>query len=202
MLYSPNICSSYTQTALVQPSQRLTRQSAIDSPQFLSPPTPILKTPSFHDKNTRTRRSHHPLSPTVHITPQTSLDYGPRRPSVCPRSPNLLSPPPSSSPTHTRRPSSLSPEEFALSRETSTRIGANVRSKRQYSVPVQEKLKKSKSKEEEKGMDPLPVMGAVIIASLLGGPVCLVANIKLGLFAAIGGGIMGYTTGKMFSDHG
>ena len=75
-----------------------------------------------------------------------------------------------------------------------------MRSKRQYSVPVQEKLKRSKSKDEEKGLDPLPVI--VLIDSLLGGPVCLVANLKLGLFAAICGGIMGYTTGKMFSDHG
>ena len=43
---------------------------------------------------------------------------------------------------------------------------------------------------------------AVFIASVFGGPVCLIANLKLGMFAAIGGGIMGYTTGKMFSDHG
>ena len=29
----------------------------------------------------------------------------------------------------------------------------------------------------------------------------LVAGLKLGMFAAIGGGIMGYTTGKMFAEH-
>ena len=46
---------------------------------------------------------------------------------------------------------------------------------------------------EKGGMDPIPVFGGVLIASVLGGPV---------VFAAIGGGIMGYTTGKMFSDHG
>ena len=28
-----------------------------------------------------------------------------------------------------------------------------------------------------------------------------VAGLKLGMFAAIGGGIMGYTTGKMFKEH-
>ena len=29
----------------------------------------------------------------------------------------------------------------------------------------------------------------------------LVAGLKLGMFAAVGGGIMGYTTGKMFAEH-
>ena len=27
------------------------------------------------------------------------------------------------------------------------------------------------------------------------------AGLKLGMFAAVGGGIMGYTTGKMFAEH-
>ena len=27
------------------------------------------------------------------------------------------------------------------------------------------------------------------------------AGLKLGMFAAIGGGMMGYTTGKMFAEH-
>ena len=43
--------------------------------------------------------------------------------------------------------------------------------------------------------------GAVFIASCIGGPAILVAGLKLGMFAAIGGGIMGYTTGKMFAEH-
>ena len=43
--------------------------------------------------------------------------------------------------------------------------------------------------------------GAVFIATCVGGPAVLVAGLKLGMFAAIGGGIMGYTTGKMFADH-
>ena len=56
--------------------------------------------------------------------------------------------------------------------------------------------------EEESKIDPIPIVCAVMIASVFGGPVCLIANLKLGMFAAIGGGIMGYTTGRMFSDHG
>ena len=43
--------------------------------------------------------------------------------------------------------------------------------------------------------------GAVFIATCVGGPAVLVAGLKLGMFAAIGGGIMGYTTGKMFAEH-
>ena len=55
---------------------------------------------------------------------------------------------------------------------------------------------------EEGGIDPIPVFGGVLIASVLGGPVVFIAGLKLGMFAAIGGAAMGYTTGKMFSDHG
>ena len=57
-------------------------------------------------------------------------------------------------------------------------------------------------KEEERSQVPVvPMAGAVVIASVLGGPVCLMAGIKLGMVAAIGGGIMGYTTGKLIEEH-
>ena len=105
---------------------------------------------------------------------------------------------------------------------TNTRIGANIRSSR-YNKPrdsacsagtledqLKRKKKRRKKKEEaeydyndnQSKIDVIPIFCAVTIASILGGPVCLVANLKLGMFAAIGGGIMGYTTGRMFSDHG
>ena len=66
------------------------------------------------------------------------------------------------------------------------------------------KKAKAEAKEGEDGtsMPVIPVAGAVVIAGVLGGPVCLIAGLKLGLFAALGGGIMGYTTGKMFEEHG
>ena len=72
-------------------------------------------------------------------------------------------------------------------------------------VKKKKKKKKKQSEEddeEESHIDPIPIVCAVMIASVFGGPVCLIANLKLGMFAAIGGGIMGYTTGRMFSDHG
>ena len=99
-------------------------------------------------------------------------------------------------------------------RQSTSRIGSNVRSSRQRQSTEeesedQEKKKKKKKRkkseeeeEEEEGIDAIPIVCAVLIASVFGGPVCLIANLKLGMFAAIGGGIMGYTTGKMFSDHG
>ena len=47
----------------------------------------------------------------------------------------------------------------------------------------------------------LPMGGAVFIAACVEGPAILVVGLKLGMFTAIGGGIMGYTTGKMFAEH-
>ena len=106
---------------------------------------------------------------------------------------------------------------------TNTRIGANIRSSRYNrsrgsacsAGTVEEQLKRKKKKRKKKEeadydyndddqskIDVIPIFCAVTIASILGGPVCLVANLKLGMFAAIGGGIMGYTTGGVFSDHG
>ena len=46
------------------------------------------------------------------------------------------------------------------------------------------------------------MFGAMFIASCLGGPVAVLAGMKLGLFAAVGGGMVGYTTGKMFAESG
>ena len=97
-------------------------------------------------------------------------------------------------------------------RQSSPRLGANVRSSRRETIFVppdpdlaakkKKRRRKKKAEEEESSIDPIPIVCAVMIASVFGGPVCLIANLKLGMFAAIGGGIMGYTTGRMFSDHG
>ena len=47
-------------------------------------------------------------------------------------------------------------------------------------------MKKEEEKvKEEGGMDPIPVFGGVLIASVLGGPVVFIAGLKLGMFAAI-----------------
>ena len=62
--------------------------------------------------------------------------------------------------------------------------------------------KTNKSKNDDKDSEVLPMFGAMFIASCLGGPTAILAGMKLGMFAAVGGGIMGYTTGKMFAESG
>ena len=88
-------------------------------------------------------------------------------------------------------------------RQSSLRLGANVRSSRRETIYVppdpdlaakKRKRRRKKKAEEENSIDPIPIVCAVMIASVFRGPVCLIANLKLG--------IMGYTTGRMFSDHG
>ena len=61
-------------------------------------------------------------------------------------------------------------------------------------LAAKKKRRRKKKAEEENSIDPIPIVCAVMIASVFRGPVCLIANLKLG--------IMGYTTGRMFSDHG
>ena len=79
-------------------------------------------------------------------------------------------------------------------------IGSHVRTRRQSTTPPVALPKKDK-KEEEGDVAMLPMAGAAFIATCVGGPAILVVGLKLGMFAALGGGIMGYTTGKMFVDH-
>ena len=95
--------------------------------------------------------------------------------------------------------------------QSSPRLGANVQSSRRETIFVppdpelaakKKKRRRKKKAEEENSIDPIPIVCAVMIASIFRGQVCLIANLKLGMFVAIVGGIMGYTTGRMFSDHG
>ena len=47
----------------------------------------------------------------------------------------------------------------------------------------------------------VPIAGALFIATCVGSPVTALAGLKLGMFAAVGGAIMGFATGKMFAEH-
>ena len=91
------------------------------------------------------------------------------------------------------------------SHETKSYVGNDenrtFRSKEQK-TSVRTNSKNWKNKNNDKDSEVLPMFGAMFIASCLGGPVCVLAGIKLGLFAAVGGGMVGYTTGKMFAESG
>ena len=47
----------------------------------------------------------------------------------------------------------------------------------------------------------VPIAGALFVATCLGTPVIALTGLKMGMFAAVGGGIMGFATGKMFAEH-
>ena len=91
---------------------------------------------------------------------------------------------------------------LSVSKRTSN---SDVRCETPVVVLAKKKKKKKdpkKEDDEEEGIDVLPMIGGVAVALVVGAPVYLVSNIKLAMFTAIGGGIMGYTTGKMFTDWG
>ena len=73
-----------------------------------------------------------------------------------------------------------------------------------------EEIKSSIQEEEEEeevkpysaeGGGSIPMAVGIFVATVVGAPVFFAAGIKLGLFAGMAGGAMGYTTGKMFADH-
>ena len=186
--------------------------SAIDSANLLSPST-ILQSNSSQESSRRSSSLRSPKSVTIHTASQKSqASTFPDQESLLPasRRPSISTRRPSAS----RRSSLWHQNIPKIHKVESSHIGSNVRTKRSHpnstisgessGTKVKEKVKdwKEKQNEEEEGVDVIPIVGGVLIASVLGLPVVLIAGLKLGMFAAIGGGAMGYTTGKMFSDHG
>ena len=51
------------------------------------------------------------------------------------------------------------------------------------------------------GNSQVPIATALFVATCLGTPAIALTGLKLGMFAAVGGGIMGFATGKMFAEH-
>jgi len=54
---------------------------------------------------------------------------------------------------------------------------------------------------QESSSSQVPVATALFVATCLGTPAIALTGLKLGMFAAVGGGIMGFATGKMFAEH-
>ena len=69
-------------------------------------------------------------------------------------------------------------------------------------VPSSKQKKKGNEDNKYSEAPVLPMAAAILVASCLGGKVILVAGLKLGMFAAMGGGMMGYTTGKIIQEQG
>ena len=47
----------------------------------------------------------------------------------------------------------------------------------------------------------IPMAGAVLVGTCLGGPVGLLAGLKIGAFAGIGGSLLGYSTANLVEEH-
>ena len=76
---------------------------------------------------------------------------------------------------------------------------------RQSNIQPQESVESVESVKEGYKREPsgsqVPIAGALFIATCVGSPVMALAGLKLGMFAAVGGAIMGFATGKMFAEH-
>ena len=47
----------------------------------------------------------------------------------------------------------------------------------------------------------MPVAAALFVATCLGCPAIALTGLKLGMAAAMGGGLMGYATGRIIEEH-
>ena len=155
-----------------------------------------------------------PLTPEIFITPQSSIET---RHYVTPQaSLDVTLPPPpvlSEEGPRLRRSKAFPDFHHHTSEHDYSDFNLSMLSLRcqddQEDKEGVRKRKRKKAEEEDRwqqeleaGIETLPILGGFSVALVVGAPVYLAANIKLAMFAAIGGGIMGYTTGKMFSDHG
>ena len=155
-----------------------------------------------------------PLSPEVFITPQSSIET---RHYVTPQTsldvnclPTVISEEDIFSAGFKRnKTNNLQTTKSNFSDFNLSQLSLNSRDDNELDEDNDEKVKKKKKKKKsdakqdlEDGMETLPILGGFFVALLVGAPVYLASNIKLAMFASIGGGVMGYTTGKMFSDWG
>ena len=47
----------------------------------------------------------------------------------------------------------------------------------------------------------IPMAGAVLVGTFIGGPVGFLAGIKIGAFAGLGGSLLGYSTANLVEEH-
>ena len=172
----------YLTTAPPKPSRRLSSNT-----QHLLPPSKQL---SNQADTISSHGSQHLLSPPRYINPQS-----PETESSITPTPIII---PVTGTSSSRRPSKLSQRNLQSSRHGSNDKGSNDRDNCLSPTPAPKIEKKD---EEEESVSMLPMVAAAFIGTCIGGPAIFAAGLKLGVFAAMGAGAMGYTTGKMFADN-
>ena len=71
----------------------------------------------------------------------------------------------------------------------------------QQSIESAESLSTETTNKKEKVSSQMPIAAALFVATCVGSPAIAVTGLKLGMAAALGGGILGYATGKMMAEH-
>ena len=107
-------------------------------------------------------------------------------------------------------PNIRTPEDYIVTDECVTRLDPQKETTRKLSfkkppLEPQPSVESAESVKEpykrESSGSQVPIAGALFIATCIGSPVTALAGLKLGMFAAVGGAIMGFATGKMIEEH-
>ena len=104
--------------------------------------------------------------------------------------------------------SQTSPSITHLSRQSTVDSLSKPKSSRERRLATQQSVESADSMattdtqaKPERGNSQVPIATALFIATCIGTPAIALTGLKLGMFAAVGGGIMGFATGKMFAEH-
>lgn len=104
--------------------------------------------------------------------------------------------------------SQKSPSSSQLSKTSTADSQSKHKLKKTRTLPTQQSVESSDSytttdtqTKQDKSSSQVPIATALFVATCLGTPAIALTGLKLGMFAAVGGGIMGFATGKMFAEH-
>jgi hypothetical protein len=104
--------------------------------------------------------------------------------------------------------SQKSPSSSKLSRTSTADSQSKHKLEKTRTLPTQQSVESSDSytttdtqTKQDQGSSQVPIATALFVATCLGTPAIALTGLKLGMFAAVGGGIMGFATGKMFAEH-
>jgi hypothetical protein len=72
---------------------------------------------------------------------------------------------------------------------------------RRKSVESVVNSKKNPKLSRNSSLAAIPMAGAVLVGTCLGGPVGFLAGLKIGAFAGLGGSLLGYSTANIVEEH-